>query len=158
MKRKVSSIYFILLWLRPHSFFKEIWIDSKDNEVVWRYDGMVYIADLKSVPFEGCGFESHYLHWAHRNLYKSGKCGASLKIGYFKDKTSTKTHWVVWVKIFLSNATRCGGNLAKEYVWTTLKFRRYRPSLKRCRPESRQVRNIDHHIQRNGRCKVHLSQ
>ena len=29
---------------------------------VWRHDGMVYIADLKSVPFEGCGFESHCLY------------------------------------------------------------------------------------------------
>ena len=102
--------------LKTSFIFKEIWIDSKDNEVVRGYDGMVYIADLKSVPFEGCGFESHYPHWAHRNLYKSRKYGASLKIGHFKDKTSVKTHWVVWVKIFLSNTAGCGGNLAKEYI------------------------------------------
>ena len=29
---------------------------------IWRCDGMVYIADLKSVPFEGCGLESHHLY------------------------------------------------------------------------------------------------
>lgn len=28
----------------------------------WRCDGMVYIADLKSVPYKGCGFESHHLY------------------------------------------------------------------------------------------------
>lgn len=39
----------------------------------------------------------------HLNLYKSEKCGASLVIGYAKDKTSAKTCWVVQVKIFLSN-------------------------------------------------------
>ena len=55
-------VFIIFVKLKTSFIFKEIWIDSKDNEVVRGYDGMVYIADLKSVPFEGCGFESHYPH------------------------------------------------------------------------------------------------